>query len=418
MISSFDTKIPVLPQGWEFKSLSDLFDFSGGYSATRSQLSNKGYCYLHYGDIHTADKSFINVSEDFEDIPKLNIDLENINPNYLLKDGDVVFVDASEDYEGVTKHLVISNKNNIPFISGLHTIVAKKKTNQLQKDYLRYCFQTEFVRKQFLFYAAGAKVSGISKSNIRKIVLLFPNCVSEQERIASVLIDIDSLLNNLNKLILKKKKIKQGIIYQLLTSQIRLKKYTDDWVIKKVEEIGQVGRGRVISNIEISKSLNPKYPVFSSQTSNKGIMGYIDSYDFDGDYVTWTTDGANAGTTFARTGRFNCTNVCGTIKLYDSNHVFIAELLDIINPQHVSIHLGNPKLMNDIMKKIEIKIPSLRNEQNDIANIILDLDKELDILETKRKKILNLKKSVMQEILTGKTRLIKTEINNARKIKT
>ena len=105
------------------------------------------------------------------------------------------------------------------------------------------------------------------------------------------------MLNNLDKLILKKKKIKQGTTYQLLTAQIRLKKYTDDWVIKKVEEIGQVGRGRVISNIEISKSLNPKYPVFSSQTSNKGIMGYIDSYDFDGDYVTWTTDGANAGTT-------------------------------------------------------------------------------------------------------------------------
>ena len=268
MISSFDTKIPVLPQGWEFKPLGDLFDFSGGYSAPRSQLSNQGYCYLHYGDIHTTDKSFINVSEDFQDIPKLNIDLENINPNYLLKDGDVVFVDASEDYEGVTKHLVISNKNNIPFISGLHTIVAKK-TNQLQKDYLRYCFQTEFVRKQFLFYAVGAKVSGISKSNIRKIVLPFPTCVPEQERIASVLIDIDNLLNNLDKLILKKKKIKQGTTYQLLTAQIRLKKYTDDWVIKKVEEIGQVGRGRVISNIEISKSLNPKYPVFSSQTSNK-----------------------------------------------------------------------------------------------------------------------------------------------------
>mgnify|MGYP001349730183 CR=1 FL=1 len=326
--------------------------------------------------------------------------------------GDIVFVDASEDYEGVTKHLVVINQNNIPFISGLHTIVAKNKTNLLQKDYLRYCFQTEIVRKQFLFYSAGAKVSGISKSNIRKIILPFPTCLSEQQSIASVLIDIDKLLDDIDKLILKKRKLQQGITYQLLKAQIRLQGYTGDWVVKKIEEIGQVGRGRVISNIEISKSLNPKYPVFSSQTSNKGIMGYIDSYDFDGDYVTWTTDGANAGTTFARTGRFNCTNVCGTIKLHDSNHVFIAALLNLVNPQYVSIHLGNPKLMNDIVKKIEIKIPTLRSEQDDIANIILDLDNELSILEAKRNKIFNLKNGVMQEILTGKTRLVKPEINN------
>jgi type I restriction enzyme S subunit len=69
--------------------------------------------------------------------------------------------------------------------------------------------------------------------------------------------------------------------------------------------------------------------------------------------------------------------------------------------------------MNDVMKKIEIKIPRLRSEQDDIANILIDLDKELNILKTKRNKINNLKNGLMQEILTAKTRLVKPEIANA-----
>ena len=84
------------------------------------------------------------------------------------------------------------------------------------------------------------------------------------------------------------------------------------WETKAVWMMFHLGRGRVISNEEIVA--NPgQYPVYSSQTENEGIMGYIDTYDFDGDYITWTTDGAKAGTVFYRTGQFNCTNVCGTL---------------------------------------------------------------------------------------------------------
>ncbi|WNK19474.1 restriction endonuclease subunit S [Halomonas piscis] len=88
-----------------------------------------------------------------------------------------------------------------------------------------------------------------------------------------------------------------------------------DWRIQKIDQLAMLGRGRVISHNEIRRSINQQYPVFSSQTSNEGLMGYIDSYDFDGEYVTWTTDGVNAGRVFHRTGRFNCTNVCGTLKI-------------------------------------------------------------------------------------------------------
>jgi type I restriction enzyme S subunit len=161
-------RLPGVSGGWEVKALADLFDFSGGFSASRDQLSAEGYCYLHYGDIHKSNKTFIDVPNEFNEIPKLRVPLKRISETSLLKDGDVVFVDASEDDEGASKHVVVVNPDGIPFISGLHTIVAKSKTDEIAHLYRRYCFQTRAVKNQFLFYAVGTKVTGISKTNVAK----------------------------------------------------------------------------------------------------------------------------------------------------------------------------------------------------------------------------------------------------------
>ena len=228
----------------------------------------------------------------------------------------------------------------------------------------------------------------------------------EQFAIAKALSDVNELLRVLAQFISKKRDLKQAAMQQLLTGQIRLPGFHGEWDVKTIQELSQVGRGRVISHAEISRSSSPTYPVFSSQTSNDGIMGYLHTYDFEGDYVTWTTDGANAGTVFARSGRFNCTNVCGTIKLHNSDHRFIAAALGRVSQPHVSRHLGNPKLMNDVMKKIAITISKTRAEQTAIAEVLTEMDAELAALEQRREKTRALKQAMMQELLTGKTRLV------------
>lgn len=134
-------------------------------------------------------------------------------------------------------------------------------------------------------------------------------------------------------------------------------------------------------------------------------MGYLDSFEFEGEYITWTTDGANAGTVFARDGRFNCTNVCGTIKLKSDNHLFVAKILGKITPLHVSRHLGNPKLMNDVMKRVKIPLPPTKAEQEAIAEALGDTDALIDSLEQLLTKKRQLKQGAMQELLTGKKRL-------------
>lgn len=167
----------------------------------------------------------------------------------------------------------------------------------------------------------------------------------------------------------------------------------------RVSDIATIGRGRVISSREINQS-KPIYPVYSSQTSNDGIMGYLDKYDFDGEYITWTTDGANAGTVFYRNGKFNCTNVCGILEIKDSskfNAQFVALVLQSQTKKYVSINLANPKLMNNVMAEIVLNLPPLELQQK-ISNLSNGLDKKLDLEKSINWKLEYQKRHILRQL--------------------
>ena len=87
---------------------------------------------------------------------------------------------------------------------------------------------------------------------------------------------------------------------------------------KALGEVATLCRGRVMSKTYLVDNIGI-YPVYSSQTADNGIIGNINTFDFDGEYLSWTTDGANAGTVFHRIGKFSITNVCGLIITRDKN---------------------------------------------------------------------------------------------------
>jgi type I restriction enzyme S subunit len=214
-------RLPGFSGEWVEKPIGELFDISGGLSASRAQLSNKGFPYLHYGDIHGSLKTFVDVCHE-DNIPRLDVPLQKVSNVSCLQDGDVVFVDASEDDEGTSRHIVVRNAENIPFISGLHTIVAKAKGTDLCNQFREFCFQTVAVKAQFKFYAVGTKVVGVSKTNIKDIALYFPIDINEQTAIAEVLSDMDAEIDALTAKLAKAKRIKQGMMSELLTGRIRL----------------------------------------------------------------------------------------------------------------------------------------------------------------------------------------------------
>ena len=151
---------------------------------------------------------------------------------------------------------------------------------------------------------------------------------------------------------------------------------------KTLGDVAVLRRGRVISKGYLSENIGP-FPVFSSQTANNGVIGKIDSFDFDGEYISWTTDGANAGTVFHRTGKFSITNVCGLVKIKNEsllNYKFLYYWLSIEAKKHVYSGMGNPKLMSHQVEKIPVPIPYPQDpmksliEQKRIASILDKLE--------------------------------------------
>ncbi len=162
---------------------------------------------------------------------------------------------------------------------------------------------------------------------------------------------------------------------------------------KPLWEIADLIRGRVISKDYLLNNVGD-YPVYSSQTVNNGQIGKINTYDYDGEFVNWTTDGANAGTIFYRTGKFSVTNVSGLIKLKSDirlTHKFIFYWLSREAYKYVYSGMGNPKLMSHQIEKIFIPIPPIHVQKKivQILDAFTELTTELTTELKARKKQYN-----------------------------
>ena len=180
--------------------------------------------------------------------------------------------------------------------------------------------------------------------------------------------------------------------------KLRFPEFTGEWEEKKVKEIFEITRGQVLPAAKTKPEVDGlyKYPVYSSQTMRNGLMGYYNEALFN-NAITWTTDGANAGTVRYRKGDFYCTNVCGVLLSKDGYaNECIAELLNIICKSHVSF-VGNPKLMNNVMAEIVIPVPPLQ-EQQKIASCLSAMD---DLIAAQAEKVEALKEKktgLMQQL--------------------
>ena len=158
---------------------------------------------------------------------------------------------------------------------------------------------------------------------------------------------------------------------------------------KSIGDICEISRGIVMSKDYIRDNAG-EYPVYSSQTENNGELGKIATYMYDGEYLTWTTDGANAGSVFYRNGKFSVTNVCGLLKL-KTNEIstrFLYFVLQTATKPYVNKGMGNAKLMSNVMATIKIPVPPIE-VQKEIVKILDNftmLSEKLSAELTARKK--------------------------------
>lgn len=407
----------INPIGWYPYFMGELFDFSGGISASREQLSSNGICYLHYGDIHKTNKTYIDIDKEYDLIPKLDIKVEKIPEKTLLHHGDVVFVDASEDYDGVNKCITIENEKKIPFISGLHTIIAKSKSEKLNTKYKRYCFQSDSVKRQFNYYASGMKVFGLSKSNIVKIKLIVPS-YDEQEEIASILSSWDRAIELKEKLLAQKKLHKKGLMERLLTGKVRLPECSKEWKLIKISEL------LTMCERPIKLDDDMQY----EQITIRRNYGGVESRGFSaGKSILVTTQFLVRQNDFVISRRQIAHGACGVVPV-ELNGAIVSNEYDVFTAnEELDVHFFSYLMQLPIFKyrfyvfsngvhiekmifhtktwlKSEIKLPRYE-EQVKIREM---LDKEqmaIDLLTKEIDQLKIQKKGLMQLLLTGKVRV-------------
>lgn len=298
---------------------------------------------------------------------------------------------------------------DIKMCMGQRMVLLRPASEKIDPLFFSLVLASEKIKLDILKLSIGSTVSRINIEDIKQLKVPVPS-LDEQRKISKILNAWEQAILTTEKLLANSQQQKKALMQQLITGKKRLLdengvQFGKEWEQVTVSDICKIGRGRVISKIEIEKN-NGIYPVYSSQTMNDGVMGYLNSFDFDGEYVTWTTDGVYAGTIFYRTGRFNCTNICGTLiaKSGNLNLKFLSFSLSIVAYKYVSHTLANPKLMNGVMATVPIMLPEIK-EQQKIAAVLSAADAEISTLEKKLACLKDEKKALMQQLLTGKRRI-------------
>lgn len=413
------TPFGIFPCDWEKdKSFKELFSFFGGLGKSREELGTNGVCYLHYGDMHTGNFTKVSYAQYF-DKPKYEIKISG-EESFLMNDGDIAFLDASEDLEGTSRAVLIDNPENRPFIAGLHTILAKEKQKVLSKNYKQYISMPQYVRKQFQRLAVGFKVYGLNRETFNKVKISFPKSKVEQEKIAEILQEQDRLIEFKEKLIEEKKKQKQYLMEALLTGKVRLPGFTDEWVVIPLGQVSDMSSGGTpltskqeyfgndhiwVSIADMSSS--GKY-IFDSKIklSNLGLNNcsarlfkkgtvLFAMYASIGECVI---AGEECCTSQAILGIVPNTEKLNNEFLYYS---LIQKKTSIIAMQQAS---SQPNLNKGLVQSIQIELPP-RLEQIAIVNVLSKADDELDLLQKELEEQKRKKQSLMQLLLTGIVRV-------------
>ncbi len=312
--------------------------------------------------------------------------------SFKVKKGDIFFTRTSENSEeiGLSSSVMEDIKDCV--FSGF-ILKATPKENILNPIFSGYYFRNPRMRNEIIKHSSITTRALTSGTLLGQMKVFIPSFI-EQEKIGKTLYLLDKKIELQTKKIENLKLFKKGLINNE-------KNNSSNWKEFKIKNIFNITRGTVIPKKELSsiKTVEYQYPVYSSQTTNDGILGYDKKYDFDGKYLSWTTDGANAGKVFFRNGKFRCTNVCGLLYENQKNkftNQLVAYLLNYETPKHVS-YVGNPKLMNNVMGEIKIKLPTIEYQQY-FSEIITLINKKIDKEIIKLNNLNKLKKGLMQKI--------------------
>lgn len=262
----------------------------------------------------------------------------------------------------------------------------------------------------FHSHSGKSGVPGVNRNDLHALTVRVPQSTDEQRVIAGALGDVDALLGALDKLIAKKRDLKQAAMQQLLTRQTRLPGFSGEWGLKKLQDVTHcLDNLRVPLNEEQRAKMKGDYPYCGAN----GVLDYVSGYLVDDDIILMAEDGGYFDEYKYRPIAYRMIGKC-----WVNNHAHILKAKEGFNQGFIHYSLVHKnilkflasgtraKLNKSEMNKIEINVPQTLDEQTAIAAVLSDMDAEIAALEQRLAKTRSLKQGMMQELLTGRTRLV------------
>ncbi len=416
-----------IPADWVTAEFGSVFSFLKTFSFSREQLTNEKTSdeirNIHYGDIHATYENEILDLEIEKTIPYLLdgiINKENFEDEDfpVLKDGDLIIADASEDYEGVCDCIELKNVKNNKVVAGLHTFAARPDENEVAFGYRTYVLNHQQVIRELRRIATGTSVYGVSKTNLSKVKIALPPLL-EQKAIAHILSKADTVIHTTEKLIAQKELRRKWLMEQLLTGKKQLKGFENKkWKRQPLENFIQL----------IVRQINkPKKPYLGIGLRSHGKGTFLkhdeqpEKNSMDKFYVVRPND-LIVNITFAweqaiaivrpeddgalASHRFPTYTFIEKKGHPDFFRFFILQsrmkyMLELISPGGAG---RNRVMSKSDFIKLEFLLPDFE-EQTAIAQVLQAADKEISLLIFKAKKLREMKKGLMQQLLTGKIRI-------------
>lgn len=378
------TEVGIIPEDWSLTPLINVVEYIHGKAHEQDIDEN--------GDFIVANSKFISSSGRIKKLSTKN--------QCPAKKGDILTV-----------------LSDIPNGKALAKCYYVDKDNEITVNQRICIWRSKNADTKFLYYRLnrlpyflslndGVNQTNIGNSDIDKCIISLPPTLEEQKFIATALTDVDELITGLEKLISKKKDIKQGAMQQLLTPPHkggkRLQGFSEEWIENNFGEISEIYQPTTISQ---DKFCSDGHPVYGAN----GIVGYFNEYNHNTWQTIITCRGSTCGTVNKTTGEAWITGNAMVMNV-DSNHtinkLFFYYVISNQNFNNCITGSGQPQIVRQPLFDFIINYPKDLDEQQAIAQILSDMDAEITQLETKKEKYKSIKQGMMQELLTGKTRLL------------
>ncbi|MDX9989975.1 restriction endonuclease subunit S [Thiothrix unzii] len=382
------TEVGVIPEDWEISSMNTIADIIDPQPDHRTPPeTGNGEPYIGISDF--IDDNSVDWIGCRKIIPMA---VHKQQTNFQLESGDIIFgkigTIGSPKFVPITSFRYALSANVI--------LIKPKITSYFVMAWLKSNIVHKLIHQEL--HSTSQAAFGINKmKGLAVPVPPFP----EQTAIASALSDMDALLDGLDRLITKKRNLKQAAMQQLLTGKTRLAGFEGEWEVKRLGDVCTMKSGAGITAEQIDN--HSTYPCYGGN----GLRGFTTEFTHDGHYALIGRQGALCGNVLGVSGKFFASEHALVVTPFPEIDIhWLTFVMGRMNLNQYSESSAQPGLSAIKLLILDITCPNTTEEQEAIAAVLADMDAEIAALEQRRTKTRDIKQGMMQELLTGKVRLI------------